>query len=463
MKILLTHGYVLAEDRKEQKIMRPYPPLGILYLSAYLEKHGISHMVFDTTFSSTKNLLQLIHEEQPNIIAFYVNLMTKINVLSIIRTLNEHGFQEKSRIVLGGPDVTYNQENYLKHGADILVLGEGEETFFELCNSDDLSPASLRKINGLAFMENGRLTRTGVREKISNLDDLPWPNRKNIDLNAYLSVWKKHHGASSVNVSTQRGCPYTCKWCSTAVYGQSYRRRDPGEVVKELRFIRDEYKPDHIWFVDDVFTVSHVWLHKFVEELSKAKVKIAFECITRADRMNKEIVMLLKKAGCFRVWIGAESGSQRVIDAMDRRVSVDQVREMLLAARSAGMETGTFIMLGYPGESKEDIQATVQHLKKSNPDHFTITLAYPIKGTRLYEEVEANMTRPPEWNFSTDRDTDFKRTYSRSFYRHAMRWINAELRIYKKRKIKGFDRVRLLISHFKIIYSKVFMSLSKNG
>ena len=259
------------------------------------------------------------------------------------------------------------------------------------------------------------------------------PNRKAIDLQKYLDVWEQHHGKSAINVSTQRGCPYTCKWCSTAVYGQSYRRRSPEVVVEELKHLRDTYNPGSIWFVDDVFTVSHKWLAAFAEELKKQDVLIPFECITRAERMNDEVLDLLKESGCFRVWIGAESGSQKIIDAMDRRVDVNTVRNMIRQTRARGIEAGTFIMLGYPGETEEDINETIHHLKTANPDQFTITISYPIKGTSLYEEIEADLTVVPDWEHSTDRDLDFKRTYPRRFYEFAVRRVYNEVFFHKKR------------------------------
>ena len=174
---------------------------------------------------------------------------------------------------------------------------------------------------------------------------------------------KKHHGNSALTISTQRGCPYTCKWCSTAVYGQSYRRRSPQNVVDEISEIVQTYNPDSLWFVDDVFTVSHKWLESFANELESRKMNVRFECITRADRMNENVVQLLKRAGCFRVWIGAESGSQKVIDLMDRRVDVNQVRKMIQLSKKCGIKAGTFIMLGYPGETEEDIFETLKPFK----------------------------------------------------------------------------------------------------
>ncbi len=424
MHTILTHGYYILEDEKEQTIMKPYPPLGILYIAAYLENHGESCSVFDTTFAYKKDLIPHLEEQQPSIIAIYTNLMTKVNVIESIQKIRDTPTLSESIIVLGGPDLRHNIPDYLNTGADILVIGEGEQTMLEIIRTVQQGNRSeYAHIDGLAYRSDGEIIKTKERSRIRPVDDLPFPAREKIDMQPYLETWKTHHGKSAMTVSTQRGCPYTCKWCSTAVYGQSYRRRSPEIVASELKYLKDNYQPDSIWFVDDVFTVSHKWLEGFVEEVISQDAVIPFECISRADRMNEDVVDLLKQAGCFRVWIGAESGSQRVIDLMDRRVDVNHVSDMIKLTRAKGMEAGTFIMLGYPGETEEDIIKTVNYLKDCKPDQFTITVAYPIKGTSMYNEIEEDQTVELDWMKTTDRDREFKRTYSRKYYDYALRYV----------------------------------------
>ena len=438
MKLLLSHGYFIADDPKEQKIMRPYVPLGLLYISAWLEKYQIDHDVFDTTFSSFEELKKVIHQNKPDCIGFYVNLMTKINVLKIIAYIRSQTDLKNIKIILGGPEVRNHAQNFLNHGCDFLVLGEGEESFLELIQKlNEQKTDELIFVNGICFKDSdGNAFYTPERNKIKDIDALPFPNRKKVNLHLYLNAWKQTHGQNAISVSTMRGCPYTCKWCSRAVYGLSYRRRSAKAVVEELASIQKEYQPDTLWFVDDVFTVSHKWLHEFAEELNHKQLKINYECITRADRLNEEVIGLLKQTGCFRVWIGAESGSQKIIDLMDRRVEVNQVREMIVLTKQFGIEAGTFIMLGYPGETEADIKETVHHLKTSNPDHFTITIAYPIKGTELYTEVENDFTTDLNWAESTDRQIDFKRTYPKQYYEYAVRYVVNEVNYFKKKAIQ---------------------------
>ena len=234
MSILLTHGYFLHEDEKELKIMRPYPPLGILYLSGYLKEKNIDHVVFDSTFSFEEEWFDYVVKNKPELIAFYTNLMTKVKILSLIEKIKSDEKLTDTKFLIGGPDVTYNIENYMAFGADFLVIGEGEETFYEFINEFG-GKQDYAKINGLVFKDdNHKVVRNKPRIKIKDINELTFPNRDSIDLTQYLETWKTHHGKSTLNISTQRGCPYTCQWCSTAVYGQSYRRRSPKLVVDEI-------------------------------------------------------------------------------------------------------------------------------------------------------------------------------------------------------------------------------------
>lgn len=456
MSILFTHAYYLSDDPKEQKIMKPYPPLGLLYVSGYLKSKNISNDVFDTTFSNQTTQLEFILEKKPKVICIYTNLMTKIEVIKLMKILKTETYNFP-KIVLGGPDVTYNVENYLKAGADFLVIGEGEETTFELYQAI-INNSEIHQINGIAFLENNQVIQTEARTKFKELNELPLPNREAISMQKYLETWKNNHGKSSMTISTQRGCPYTCKWCSTAVYGQSYRRRPAHLVVEEMKMLKEKYNPDAIWFVDDVFTVSHKWLTEFHSEIIKQNAIIPFECITRAERLNDEILQLLKEIGCFRIWIGAESGSQKIIDLMDRRVDINHVKKMIQDTNAIGIKTGTFVMVGYPEETIEDIDKTIRYLKEAKPTEYTITIAYPIKGTSLYKEIENKITNKLDWETSTDRDIDFERTYSRKFYKYAVSKVVNEVAFSRLENKFNFVGMKMKI---KSIVSNLLMNVYK--
>jgi radical SAM superfamily enzyme YgiQ (UPF0313 family) len=317
--IVLTHGYFLWEDANEREIMKPYPPLGLLYLSAYLKRAGFAVEVLDTTFSDRSAVLDRLDVEPGGVLGVYTNLMTRANVVWLMDAARQRGWT----VVVGGPESANYPEEYLAHGAHAVVVGEGEETLAELLPAlRDDGPHRLGAVAGVVFHdEDGRVVRNPGRPQISDLDSLPWPDREAIDIGRYVDVWRTHHGMGSVNLITARGCPYKCNWCSHATFGHSHRRRDPVDCADELQYIVERYAPEQVWYADDVFSISHKWLFDYAAELRRRNLRIPFETISRADRMQKpEVLTTLAEMGCYRIWIGSESGSQRILDAMQRGV-----------------------------------------------------------------------------------------------------------------------------------------------
>ncbi len=440
MDILLTHGYFLNQDPHELAVMKPYAPLGILYLSSYLKKAGFRVGVFDTTFSSLDDFKAYVIANKPAIVGIYVNMMTKRYALPMMTFLKENG----CLVVLGGPEPPYYAENYLRYGADVIVKGEGETALEALIpHLVKHGTQGLHLIEGIAFLDDeGCLTETAPRPMMPDLSANPHPDREALDLDTYMHIWKTHHGKSSISVIHARGCPYTCTWCSHSVYGNTHRRRTPQNAADELLHIKERYNPDVIWYADDVFGINHKWLFAYHEALKARNVRIPFECISRADRLTPEVIAVLKEMGCYRLWNGSESGSQNVLDAMQRRVKVDDVQKKTHLLQEAGIETGMFIMLGYKGETMQDLVDTVQHLKASNPDIFLTTVAYPIKGTSYYAEVEADILTNGTWAETSDRDYTVAGRYSKKFYSFATRWMVNEVALNRAQKSGGISALR---------------------
>jgi anaerobic magnesium-protoporphyrin IX monomethyl ester cyclase len=460
MDILLAHGYFLYDDPHELKIMKPYPPLGILHISSYLKMQGFSVGVFDSTFSSMIDFEQTVKRESPPVVGLYTNMMTKFNVLRMIAFCRAEG----CIVVLGGPEPRYYAREYLEAGADVLVKGEGELTLAELLphfarhgarNLDDVAGVFFRR-------DDGTVVETPDRPFIPVLTEMPWPDREAINIPQYMQVWKDRHGYSSISAICSRGCPYTCTWCSHSVFGESHRRRDPDDMAEEVRWLKERYSPDMIWYADDVFTINRRWLFRYHEALKARDVYLPFECISRADRLDGAVIEALKTMGCYRLWIGAESGSQRVLDAMKRKTDTEDVLAKTHLLRQNGIQVGMFIMLGYAGERASDIETTVEFLKQANPDVFLTTVAYPIKGTPYYAEVESGVLAQKAWRERSDRDLTVAGRYSARFYSFATRWMVNSVAFHKARTQGGAHPLRVARMAANVAMGRVGMALSRS-
>jgi anaerobic magnesium-protoporphyrin IX monomethyl ester cyclase len=466
--LLLTHGYFLGEDPKEQQIMKPYPTLGVLYLSAYLKRAGFGVEVFDSTFASRADLERKL-AEGPGVLGVYTNLITRASVLRILGKAHELGWT----CVVGGPESANYPHEYLARGADVVVIGEGELTMEELLPA--LATRGAHRLHGIAGTvfrdEDGEIVRNAPRAQIEDIDSLPWPDRGAIDLPRYVDAWRTHHGMGSVNLITARGCPYKCRWCSHAVFGYTHRRRSPVDCANELESIVELYAPDQVWYADDVFTIHHRWLVEYDAELRKRGIRIPFETISRADRMrasraraqeDEAIIRTLAEMGCWRIWIGSESGSQKILDAMQRDVTVEEVQWASRAARRHGIQVGMFLMWGYEGETFEDIEATVEHVKRAEPDTFLTTVSYPIKGTPYFEDIRDRVTLAGAWESSTDRDFTVGGRPPRAYYDLADRWLRAA---YDAQKAANVDppRARTLLAEVARSRAAMQRMLASNG
>jgi anaerobic magnesium-protoporphyrin IX monomethyl ester cyclase len=417
--------------------MKPYPPLGLLYICSHLRNKGMSVEVFDSTFSSRQQLFDLLHQGPPSTVGVYANLMTRPNVVEILRVAKDASWQT----IVGGPEPGAYIQEYLNAGADVVVIGEGEVTLEELLPALKSSrPEALHQVDGIAFRApDGSMVRTKPREQIRDIDAQPWPAREAIDTTRYIEVWRQHHGMGSVSLITARGCPYHCRWCSHEVFGKTHRRRKPTSVADELEWLIGRYRPEMGWMADDVFTIHHGWLRQYAAELRRRGLKLPFECISRADRLSEQVVQTLAEMGCFRLWIGSESGSQRILDAMERGVTVEQVNEAISLCRSNGIQTGMFLMWGYPGEEISDIEATIQHVKATDPDIFFTTIAYPIRGTPYFSDVSEHVEALKPWDLGSDREVRIRGRHSRRFYAFADRLLRTEVELHRLCRKAGDD------------------------
>jgi radical SAM superfamily enzyme YgiQ (UPF0313 family) len=435
--LMLVNPLFLDEDPVERRLMTPYFPLGLLYLAAVAREAGYRVSIFDAMFQAgDEAFVAALERERPRVVGLGVLATVRAAALRLAGLARQHG----ATVVMGGADPTGRPESYLRHEdngrrpVDLVVVGEGEQTLLELLptlldgqGADQAGHRRWPEIAGLAYLDgDGRLVSTGARRHCADLDSLPLPARDLIDLEAYRRAWRGRHGIFSLSLIATRGCPYGCKWCQKSVFGRTFRPRSPGSVAEEMRLIKDRYRPDQLRIVDDVMGIDRDWVRAWHQKVLARDAVTPFECLSRVDLMDEEMVRLLREAGCARIAFGAESGSQRVLDAMDKGTQVEQIRQAAALCRRHGIETYFYIMLGYPGEEWTDIRQTVELLRQTRPDQFSSTVAYPLPGTAFYDEIKHRLLDTPDWDYTAENRLLFRREHSTRFYRWVQRWLHQE-------------------------------------
>ncbi|MFN7976246.1 MAG: radical SAM protein [Acidobacteriota bacterium] len=441
--LLLAHGYFLRNDPLEQRIMRPYVPLGFLYVSSYLKSRGFETAVFDATWRDLPDFRVQLRRLRPRAVGIYANIVTRPFVKEMIAASRAEGIP----VVVGGPDGFARKEVHLESGADVIVKGEAELTLHELLGRirDGARPGDELAMAGVTYRKPGGEIVVGPdRAKIEELDPLPWPDRAAVDLRPYFENWRRVHGETSLALITARGCPYSCAWCSRQVFGKSHRQRTPGNVVLEMLHLKEAYRPDKLWISDDVLTMKRRWVLDFVDEVKRRDAAIPFEGVTRVNLVDDEILGALRSIGCFRLWYGAESGVQRIVDRMQKGYKVERILAATREAQSHGIKVGHFIMLGYPTETRDDVLGTIRFLDESRPDHFGVAVAFPLEGTRFYEEVKDEIIEENVWTGRNMNRVSFRTRYPALFYWFAVRLVQSEVPFRRLRR-EGYASPRNLV------------------
>jgi anaerobic magnesium-protoporphyrin IX monomethyl ester cyclase len=437
-RILLGQSYYLRFDPKLWQAMQPYPPLGTLYAASALRERGYEVVLFDAMLEdSAERWGEALEREQPDVAVLFEDNFNYLSKMCLLR-MREAAFRMLElaraagcRAIVCGSDATDQAQSYLNHGADFVVRGEGEVTLVELldrlCRQ---TPGDPTEVAGLTFLaRDGSLVSTERRENLRELDALPFPAWELVDVDRYRSAWARH-GRFSMNMSTTRGCPFHCNWCAKPIWGQRYAVRSPENVVAELAWLRSAFGPDHISFVDDIFGLRPGWVRAFADVVRERGVITPFKCLSRADLLLRDgEVEALSEAGCEMVWMGAESGSQQVLDAMDKGTRVEQIVEAARRLREAGIRAGFFLQFGYPGEGWADIEATRRLVRAGQPDDIGISVSYPLPGTRFYDRVKADLGAKQNWLDSNDLAMLYRGPYSTRFYRHLHEVVHQEFRL----------------------------------
>ncbi len=440
MKVLFTHSYFLQFDPKQVQHAQPYPPLGTILAAAVLREKGYTVDLFDTMFAkSPDEIIPSMGKFNPDVLVIYddgFNYLTKMclsNMREAAFRMQAIAKQNKCKVIVTGSDASDHYEKYLKQGADFVIHGEAELALLSIVDAikNNQDPGALE---GLIYFDAGTLKKNAKKILRKNLDEFPLPAWDLINIEPYKKTWLKHHGYFSLNVATTRGCPYKCNWCAKPIYGNQYNMRSAANVVKEIIFIKKLFQVEHIWFCDDIFGLKRSWVTEFKNELLLQKIKIRYKIQSRADLLVQEkYVEDLALSGCAEVWMGAESGSQKILDAMDKGTTVEEILKARLLLKQHQVKACFFLQYGYPGETAEDVASTIQMIEKSMPDDIGISVSYPLPGTVFYERVKSSLKDKTNWTDSDELALMFNNTYPKDYYKTLHRYTHA---IFRKNKAK---------------------------
>ena len=422
--VLLTHSYHLPFDRKQVRKMQPYPPLGTLYAAALLRQQGLSVALFDTMLTDPTGFGDALERHRPKIVAVYeddFNFLSKMCLTRMREVAFSMAAQARAfgaRAIVHGSDATDHSLEFLSAGFEYILIGEAEHTLLEL-SAAMLRSSNETEVPGIAFLNRatGSVAKSQPRIALHYDHPLPPPARDLVDHALYREAWLGAHGRFSLNAISSRGCPFRCNWCAKPIFGDHFRLTQPSTVAEEMQTLRDDYRADHIWFADDIFALNRNWVKDFAEEVASRKAHIPFKIQARADLMSRETAKALSDAGCEEAWMGIESGSQHVLDAMEKGLMVEDAHTSREHLRDAGIKACFFLQFGYPGETWSDIRKTVNLVRETKPDDIGVSLSYPLPNTRFHERVREQLGTKRNWSDSDDLCVMFRGAYTDEFYR----------------------------------------------
>ncbi len=439
-RVLFTHSYFLRFDPKQWKIGQPYAPLATIYAASVLREAGYAVALHDVQFAEgPESIGAALEVIDPGLVVLYddgFNYLTKMCLTNMRAAAFRMIAIAKSRgckVAVSSSDATDHLDAYLAAGADVVLIGEGEQTLLALAEKL-FDGSELSEVAGIAYLHNGAVHRTAPRAVLRDLDTLPLPAWDLVDLPAYRNWWMKRHGYFSVNLGTTRGCPFKCNWCAKPIYGNRYHAHSPERVVEEIRLLRSLTDFSHIWFCDDIFGLKPGWVAQFAELMRQQQLTIQFKVQSRADLLVQEqYVAALASAGCADVWMGAESGSQAILDAMDKGITIGQIEAATYLLKEHGIRASFFLQFGYPGETAEDIDKTLALVRRLQPHAIGISVSYPLPGTVFYERVKSQLKEKANWTDSDELALMFRNTYAPAFYRQLHRFVHLDYRLQQAR------------------------------
>lgn len=433
MKILITHSYFLHFDAKEAETGKPYPPLAPLALAAWLERDlDAEVVVYDVMFDRTVDgAVAAVAHHRPDVLIFYdddFNFLTKMclrnmrdAVFAILETI-----ERPPLIIAHGSDASDQADDYLARGVDVVAHRNAEKTLLALLRAwaEERGPSAWDELDGISWRRGTEVVRRPQIRTNLPLDAAPAPAWDKIDLDPYRRMWRERHGAFSLNVSTSHGCPYRCNWCAKPLYGRTYKAHDPVRAAREFVYLHRELGADWLWVTDDIFALKPGWIDAFADELARLGTTVPYKCQNRADLITESLAAGLARSGCREVWLGVESGSQKILDAMDKDETVETIRTATARLKTHGIEVGFFLQYGYLGEDYDDIRKTLRLVRECLPEHIGVSVSYPLKDTPFYDTVAAQLGEKRNWDDSGDLALMYEGTYPPDFYRALHRYTH---------------------------------------
>ncbi len=433
MKVLISHSYFLYQDAKEAAAGKPYPPLASITLAAWLRQEvGVEAEFYDVTFDRDHTrLAAAISAYQPDVFILYdddFNFLTKMCLenmrQAVFKMLAEA--PHPGLFIAHGSDASDQAEAYLRTGFDVVAHRNAEKTIVEIMKrlKNRQAPEQLTQLDGLSFLEAGQYVQRPPGKTNLPLEASPLPAWEKMSLEPYREMWRRSQGYFSLNISTSHGCPYRCNWCAKPLYGRTYKALPPEQAARHFHYLAVELGAEHLWVTDDIFGLKPGWLKAFADALEALNLHIPYKCQNRADLITEESARQLARSGCREVWLGVESGSQKILDAMQKDETIDAIRNANRLLKQNGVEVGFFLQYGYPGEGLKEIRQTLRLVRECLPEHIGISVSYPLKGTPFYDQVAGRMGEKKNWKDSGDLALMYPGAFHPDFYRALHRYTH---------------------------------------
>ncbi|QNK03937.1 B12-binding domain-containing radical SAM protein [Dyella telluris] len=454
LTIQVGHSYFLKFDRKQWERGKPYPPLATIHVAALLRRMGHQVSLFDAMLADgVDEYAQSLSASRPGVVVIYednFNYLTKMCLGRMREAACEMIAMARvsgARVIVAGSDASDQPDAFLAAGADAVLIGEGIAPLVELIRRLDEDPAISKRdwvagLTGVAAMDQGELQVTRIGATPPDTRIVGHPAWDLVDIERYRALWMERHGYFSLNMAASRGCPFRCNWCAKPIWGNHYNRRSAEDVATEMAHLKHRFQADHIWLADDIFGFHVDWVEAFAAHVSQMNGAIPFTIQTRADLVSERMATALSLAGCAEAWIGAESGSQHVLDHMNKGTRVADLITARERLGAHGIRVGFFIQLGYLGEQLDDLLATRELIAQASPDDIGVSVSYPLPGTRFYEQVKAQLGDKTHWQDSGDLAMMFQGAYDSEFYRSVRDLLHEQVLVQQWKVVDGVDSQR---------------------